>query len=82
MDDENFRKAIAYGIDRNDLISSAMMGLGEATLTPLNDNFWAISQTAYVASVHDDRMARELLQQAADKGYRRASEQLQRMNKA
>ncbi len=64
MDDENFRKAIAYGIDRNDLISSAMMGLGEATLTPLNDNFWAISQTAYVASVHDDRMARELLQQA------------------
>lgn len=71
MSDANLRKAIAYGINRTEMISAALMGLGEATLTPLNDNFWAVSAMARETSAHDQKLALQYLQQA---GYERAED--------
>lgn len=71
MSDANLRKAIAYGINRTEMISAALMGLGEATLTPLNDNFWAVSTMAHETSAHDQKLALQYLQQA---GYERAED--------
>lgn len=71
MSDANLRKAIAYGINRTEMISAALMGLGEATLTPLNDNFWAVAKMAHETSAHDQKLALQYLQQA---GYERAED--------
>lgn len=71
MGDANLRRAIAYGVDRAKLISSTLMGLGEATVTPLSENFWAVNKTAQSTAAQDKSLALSYLEKA---GYRTAED--------
>jgi len=71
MEDGNIRKAIAYGIDRTELISSALMGLGEATVTPLSDNYWAVNCDNHGTVTQNKQKALDYLEKA---GYRRGED--------
>ena len=71
MGDANLRRAIAYGVDRAKLISSTLMGLGEATVTPLSENFWAVNKAAQSTAAQDKSLALSYLEKA---GYRTAED--------
>gem|GEM_PF-5957970 len=61
MSKKDARKAVAYGINRNRLINSAMLGLGEATFTPLNDSYWALNVYEETTANHDSLICNQYL---------------------
>jgi len=64
LKDTAVRRAISYAIDRSTIISSSMMGLGEAAATALNPNFWATPDSSYNAITYDLKTANQILDEA------------------
>ncbi len=61
LKDAAIRRAVSYAINRSTLISSALMGSGEATATPLSPTFWATSDSSCAAISYNVEAAGAIL---------------------